>query len=495
MFEDLKKTERSGSRPGRGGMLGPLGLLQVRDPKVRIGCLVVGLVIILSAMFGLGKWARSKEAREDTLAPTPKVSELAEVEGLSGVPAFDMERADRIADSGPDARRRWEPDAIPYLLRQARNVPAVHAYRRNLLPVTEGSAAQIGKDSRPWRFKYVRFKGPLEYLREEDYEEVYGETEPEIGRVHRGRVRVAGTEPPVRVVFVTPMPPLWTDLNDPSPRSEYKLITDGWVRVRGIFVKNYVDADGKEALLVVATDVERAYEPVPVESLDDIPFQIIDDDPSLLGRSEHGRVVLAKEYPRPLFRLVKYAARLAGPEGAAAREEEGLEPIRFESDKEWEKVLANPAQYRAKYIGGLGAIALEPSYYGPSNITPNDAGVEECINGWIITDQYKLIQFIAPASLAAEWSKRDRVAYEGFFYKAKLYPAQTGIDHVAPVLVLTVLRSVPPRKPDYMTQILIAVGFIVGVAALFFLVVREDRTKESYRAQQRKRRERALESS
>ena len=32
----------------------------------------------------------------------------------------------------------------------------------------------------------------------------------------------------------------------------------------------------------------------------------------------------------------------------------------------------------------------------PTSITPNDAGVDACLNGWILTDRAKLFQFVAP---------------------------------------------------------------------------------------------------
>ncbi|MDH3592796.1 MAG: hypothetical protein OER88_13000, partial [Planctomycetota bacterium] len=405
---------------------------------------------------------------------------------LSGVPAFDRAMADRVRDDTAEERKAWEHEAVSYLLHEARNTPAVHSYRRNLLPINAGSGATIAKDSKPWRLQFVRFRGALESIREENYEINYAEAEPPIGQVHRGRVRVAGGGD-VRVVFIYGAAPMWADPNEATARPETKLITDGWVRGRGIVVKNFIDVDGGDstpAILVVATRIDRDYAPVPVNSLADIPFSIIDDDPTHAD-NEDQRVVLAKEYPRPLFRLVRYASARAGKAGAELRKSEKLEAGSL-SEKDYETLIGKPAQFRAKYYGSLGAIALEPLQYGASTITANDAGVQECLNGWIMTDQRKLIQFVAPIELAGTWKLRDRIRWEGFFYKTKLYPAQNGTDRLVPLFVLTRLEKVPPPPRDYWTQVVIAGGFLIGIALLVFLVVREDKTKSDYLASRRR---------
>ena len=480
MFENLKKSQRGGLSPSRG----LFGFLHVSDPKMRVYVMAGLFVLLLAIAYGLKMYAGSDDAQKMTQQAVPSVE--ADLTGLAGIPTFDPKMGHRIADEGPDARRRWEDEAVPYLLLEARNTPAVTAYSRALLPITPGSAAGIEKSSRPWRLKYVRFRGPLEYVREEEYATTYRPTDPPLGRIHRGRVRVLDGDEAVRVVFVAPTAPMWSDPNGPTPRPEVKIIRDGWVRGRGIFVKNYIDSDGEPALLVVATRIERDYAAVPVTSLESIPFQIIDDDPAHADQ-EAGRSLLAKEYPRTLFRLVKYAEKRAGKAGAALRREEGLEPGSFDSEEKYEELVGQPARFRAQYFGGLGAIALEPFAYGPTTITPNDAGVQECLNGWILTDKAKLFQFVAPIELAGEWAQRARIRYEGYFYKTKLYPARDGSDRLAPVLVLTVLEKVPPPRPNLVFPILIALGFILGLLALAAIVVREFKSKESYRLQRRKR--------
>lgn len=479
MFEDLKKSQRGGLSPSRG----LFGFLHVSDPRMRIYVMAGLLVLLLAIAFGLKMYAGSDEAKKMTQQSVPSP---AAPSGLSDMPIFDPAIGHRITDDGPEARRRWEDEAIPFLLLEARSTPAVTAYSRALLPITPGSAEQIEQNSRPWRLKYVRFRGPLEYIREEDYESTYRKTDPPLGRIHRGRVRVGAGDEAVRVVFLAPTAPLWSDPNGPTPRPEVKLIRDGWVRGRGILVKNYIDTDDEPALLVVATRIERDYETVPVTTLEEIPFQIIDDDPAHAAE-EVGRLQLAKEYPRTLFRLVRYAEKRAGAPGAALRAQEQLVPQSFDSEKQYEELVGQPARFRAQYFGGLGAIALEPFVYGPTTITANDAGVTECLNGWILTDKAKLFQFVAPIELAGDWPQRTRVRYEGYFYKTKLYPARDGTDRLAPMLVLTVLDRVPPPRPNLTIPILIAAGFVLGILALAAIVVREFRSKESYRLQRRKR--------
>lgn len=459
----------------------PLGFLAVRDPKVRIAVLGVLLVIVIGGMVSLSRYASSPAAK-GVVDTAPAVEVKRDV--VSGVPAFDMEVAEDLTDYGTEARRRWPAEAIHYLLLEAANTPAVYSYARNLLPLTPGSAAEIEKDSRPWRFKYVRFRGELEYLREEDYEAVYGPPAPPGGLVWRGRVRVADGPPALRVVFVTTTGPGWFDYNEPVPVPEMKLIVDGWVRGRGILVGNYIDSSGGEdvpALLVVATGLERDFATVKVGSLRDVPFSIIRDDPAIASTEEGGRQILAKEYPQPLYRLVKYAEGLAGGAGAGKRAEGNLKPEALATREVWEDLVGQPAKFRGRYFGGLGALADTPLRYVAETITPNDAGVEECLNGWLVTDQQKLMQFIAPASLDLDWQTRTRVRWEGFFYKTKLYPARDGQDRLAPVFVLTVLEEVKPPPPNTKIHLFLASGFVAGMLLLAYIVLKDDRTKQRYK--------------
>jgi hypothetical protein len=477
MIDPSKPSPWGGSSPRSN----PLGLLAIRDPKVKIAVLVVLLVLVVGGMVSLNRYAKAPEAKGVVVDLAPSVEVKREV--VSGVPALDTEVAENLTDYGTEARRRWPGEAIHYLLLEAANTPAVYAYARNLLPLTPGSAAEIEKDSRPWRFKYVRFRGELEYLREEDYEAVYGPPAPPGGLVWRGRVRVADGPPALRVVFVTTTGPGWFDYNEPVPVPEMKLIEDGWVRGRGILVENYIDSSGGEdvpALLVVATGLERDFATVKVGSLRDVPFSIIRDDPAIASTEEGGRQILAKEYPQPLYRLVKYAEGWAGGAGAGKRAEGNLKPEALATREVWEEMVGQPAKFRGRYFGGLGALADTPLRYVAETITPNDAGVEECLNGWLVTDQQKLMQFIAPASLDLDWQARTRVRWEGFFYKTKLYPARDGQDRLAPVFVLTVLEAVKPPPPNTTIHLILAGGFVAGMLLLAYIVLKDDRTKQSY---------------
>ena len=121
-------------------------------------------------------------------------------------PREGQSRADR---NGLQLRRECQLQDVVELFRVARGLsPADQvAYNRALLPITPGSAVEIEKSSRPWRLKYVRFRGPLEYVREEEYETTYRRTDPPLGRIHRGRVRVLDGDKEARVVFVAPTAP------------------------------------------------------------------------------------------------------------------------------------------------------------------------------------------------------------------------------------------------------------------------------------------------
>jgi hypothetical protein len=481
----MKKSQGDGfGSPGKG----LFSLLQVQNPGARIVILLLLFVLIAGAMVGLKFYAGTPDATKiaDDV-PAVSVRSVAAPDGTAGVPTLDRSVIAGVNDATPEEKRLWNADAMEFLLREARHNPAVQSYRRNLLPLTPGSGAQIAKDCDPWRLQFVRFRGPLEYMEEEDYDAVYAPADPPIGRVHRGCVRIGDGPDAIRVVFLLPIMPQWADPNDSSPTPEYKLITDGWVRGRGLVVKNMLDTrTGVErpAILVVATLLERDYDEVEVGGLEDIPFSIIDDDPTHAD-SENHRLVLAKEYPKTLYRLVKYAQARAGAAGAAQRKADGLRAASLK-EAEYETVIGQPSRFRAKYYGGLGALAMVPNAYDAATIAPNDAGIDACINGWILTDERKLIQFVAPAALAGDWKERDRIRWEGFFYKTKLYPARDGVDRLAPLFVVTVLERVPPPKPDYVVQICIAGGFVLGVALLVFLVVREDGTKQRYRASRRR---------
>jgi hypothetical protein len=473
-------------RPGDPLSRTPFQLLALRSPTAKIVVLVVLLFLVIGGMIGLNRYAKTPEAQ--TVSSDTFAIEVPPPEIPTGVPALDMKFADHLTDYGEEARRRWPREAIHYLLLEAASTPAVFSYERNLLPITRGSAAEIEKDSRPWRFKYVRFRGELEYIHEEPYEAVGETPATQQGLVWRGRVRVDAGDPPVRVVFVSVTPPMWADTNENDPRPEARLIEDGWVRGRGILVQNYIDVPGGDvpALLVVATEIERDFETVPVDSLDDIPFDIIRDKPSE-RTSDEGRAILAKEYPRALFRLVALAERWSGGPGAAKRAEQKLVPERIANAKDWEKLWGDPDAVRGKYFGGLGIVVVSPQHYLPETIPPNDAGVEECLNGWILTDENKLIQFVAPITLDGPWEMRTRVRWEGFFYKMKLYASRDGTERVAPVFVLTVLDQVVTPPSNSLFPVVVAGSVVIGLTLLAWLVLREDGTKESYRLARRKK--------
>ncbi|MDH3592297.1 MAG: hypothetical protein OER88_10490, partial [Planctomycetota bacterium] len=308
------------------------------------------------------------------------------------------------------------------------------------------------------------------------------------GIVHRGRVRVEGAD--VRILFLSPVGPMWRDANDPVAVPRIRPIVDGWVRGRGILVKNFIDdttGPATPVLLLVATNLERDYELRPVRGLNDVPFDDIVDDP-VGANTPEGRAIMAKEFPRALYRLLKYAESRAGAAGSELRQQEKLKPRSFRQEAEYQELVGNAKAHRAEYFGALGVIALEPLHYTAGTITPNDAGVTECLNGWILTDQQKLIQFIAPGRLAGAWPKRTRIRFEGYYYKCKLYQARNGTDRLAPVFVLTVLDEIIPPPPDRTAQFAVAGLFVAGLAALFFLIMREDKTKDSFRRARRKRR-------
>jgi hypothetical protein len=474
MIDPLKPSARGGPLSPRPS---PFEILAVRTPVARIVLLVVLLLLVIGGMVGLNQWAKQPEAKQ--ISPDVPVSIEVPHEAPTGIPPLDMSIAERLTDNGPEARKRWPTEAIHYLLLVAANTPAVFSYDKNLLPITPGSAKEIEKDSRPWRFKFVRFRGEIEYLEQVPDESSDGAGSKDL--VWRGRVRCDKGDPPLRVVFVTVTAPMWADTNENTPRPETKLIEKGWIRGRGIFVQNYTDERGGDvpALLVVATGIERDYEAVPVHSLKDVPFDIIQDNPTIAA-TDDGRAILMKEYPTPLFRLVAYAEPRAGAPGASKRAEEGLKAERLATQKSWEQLVGMPNASRGKYFGGLGVIIDSPMHYGPETITPNDAGVDECSNGWILTDEHKLLQYVAPAEVD-ELPKGTRVHWEGFFYKTKLYPARDGSERLAPMFVATVVEKVVPAQVNHLFPVIVAGSIVLGMMFLAFLVLREDRTKANYR--------------
>ena len=232
------------------------------------------------------------------------------------------------------------------------------------------------------------------------------------------------------------------------------------------------------------------WDPQPVESLESIPFQIIQDHVGLLNDDESRRL-LFKTYPKTLFRLIRWATPRAGPEGKALREKDQLKVKSIVKPADYEDVVSNPQRYRTKYVGALGALADTPLYVGPEEIDnnkANDAGIDEYVTGWIVTDEERLVQFIAPAVFAKLGLKRrSRVWFAGYFYKTQGYHSRDGSDRLAPMIVLTELREVIPAPPDYTVELIIAIGFILGISMLVFIIVREDKTKQDYRERMRGR--------
>lgn len=322
----------------------------------------------------------------------------------AGDPLLDASKAVGIRDDTPEGEREWPSDAVAYLLGEAEK-PEVAVHTKDF--------ARLTTDKPPERFAFVWFRGRLAALKEEE------------DALFRGRVVLAeGRE----VLFVTRRPPIEVE---GAPGDAAKLIEDGYVRVRGIFVKRYrPDAKSEApAFLVVATSVERAYETKPVRSLEDVGLDAVRDDQELVeGKSKEPPRLL---YPLTLMRLVKLAE--AGAPAGAIPEEfmGGMDPL-----------LKNPAKARGCLVTGTGAIALESLRYGPWECAPNDAGVESYVTGWLVSDQRQLLQFVAPDRLNGIGKPRERVRFTGYFYKAKAYPARDGTTRIAPVLVLTDLAPV-----------------------------------------------------
>jgi hypothetical protein len=298
-------------------------------------------------------------------------------------------------------------------------------------------------------------------------------------------------DPPLRVTFITDSLMEYADPN--KIEQSYEEITGGWVRLRGVIVKNFVDEmpDGSPApsLLVVATHVERDFEIRPVETLADCGFDIIVDNPAIAVDDE-GQRVLSKNFPRAMFRLLEYAEPRAGPEGAALREKEGLEPKPIDDPNTIEEVIGNPGEHRGEYFGGLGIIALEGYRRGPSDTPPNDAGVTEYFEGWLATDRHKLIRFVAPGPLLhREWNERTRVRWAGFFYKALGYTARGDRSRrLAPFVVLTELEEQYPAERDVKGELMVGIGALLGLSLLIWILVREDKTKREFRRTRRPRR-------
>ncbi|MEM8884645.1 MAG: hypothetical protein AAGD14_11290 [Planctomycetota bacterium] len=493
--EPRRRTESKSDKIGGDISAG----LKVRDPKARIAVLVGLLVMLLLASVFLDSYASSPAAKQ-TDRDVPSVQIGTDVAAkITGVPALDMSKAERLSDQGPDAKKRFPLDAASYLLYESAYTAMVWANDRNLLPLTPASAAEIRNDSRPWRFRYVTFRGQLVATNEDNFEEAYGTHEQdEIGQVHRGRVLVEGgdqMDPPLYVTFLGDVNGRILSDTDPNVvDAKTEAITEGWVRVRGIFVKNYTDADenGRDipSMLVVATSVVRDYETKPVESLEDIPFEIIVDNPAIAD-TQRGRDILSRLFPKPLYRLIAFANERAGEEGRALREKEELTPRAIDDLDEgtYEKVIGQPGAFRGTYFGGLGSIALEGYFLGPSDIETNDAGVSNVFEGWIATDREKLVRFMAPERLMnRRWPENTRIRWAGFYYKSLGYPARNGTRRLAPMVVLTELEEIRPEPRDLGGELWIGIGFLVGLALLFWIVVREDRTKRDFRASRRGKR-------
>lgn len=453
-----------------------------RSPRGRLYALAGMFVLLVIALSMLKGWSTTAEAEKKTEEPSIEIGTDLKTR-IRGVPALDQTIAERIVDLGPEARARWPHEAASYLLYETQYTPAVRGYARNLLPITSGSAEQIALDSRQWRFKYVSFRGKLESVREENYDDTYGPSEVgKIGQVKRGRVLIPG-DPPVHVTFVTDSLMDFQDRNQIRP--EIVAIEDGWVRVRGVFVKNFRDRDpgGTETstLLIVATQVARDFERVEVNSLEDIDFDTIVDDPSL-GNTADGRDILHMNFPRPMFRLLKYAEARAGAYGRALREKENLKPAEIDTPGMYEDVIGNPGKYRGKYFGGLGVIAQMGFTYGATDTRANDAGVEGYAEGYLGTDRERAIRVLIPEPLTGRtWKRNTRIRWAGYFYKSLGYPARNGTRRLAPFLILTELVEILPPKRNVKGEIYVALGALGGLGLLVWFILRDDKTSKEFR--------------
>lgn len=332
--------------------------------------------------------------------------------GAGESPPLDAAKAAAVHDDTEDAQREWPSAAVAYLLGEIEKRPDVAAYTQDLVPLT----ARTGEP--PARFAFVSFQGRLEELKERNE--------------FRGRVTLADGSASREVVFATSTLPL--EVGE-GPDAQARRIEDGLVRVRGIFVKRYRPDENPPAFLVVATQVERAYETRPVRSLADVGLDLVRDDQEFIDEGGK-RDPPSRFYPLTLMRLVKLAE--AGTPADVIPEEfvGGFEPL-----------IEAPAKVRGCLVTGTGTVALEPLRYDPSHCPPNDAGLESYVTGWLLADSKQLLQFAAPDRLKDVGKSRgDRVRFTGFFYKARAYTARDGTTRIAPLFVFTDLNPVKPGR-------------------------------------------------
>ncbi len=493
MFENLKKMQRGGS----GAFFKTPA---VRSPKARL-IVMFGLLILVGVAYGwLQGYGSTGEdgAHDRTMGHSFDKFDRIREDDMSAIPVLSPKLSELVVDGDNAQRKVLNEDVLGYLLQEVDSTPAVYHFTRGLVPLEAGregkpgSAETIARDPGPWRFKFFRIRGALEYLEDMHYDQLLGKERESFTSLYKGRVKVAGSEN-LRAVFLVSQTPMEIDFNSPGREMYSKPITDGWVNVNAIFVKRFLDEneDGSftPALLFVATQVHREYETKDVKSLDDVGFEIIQDDPALIGTDEEDQ--LYRLYPRPLFRLVRYAGDRSGADGAKLREKEGLRAVSFDAKADFHRMIYKPDEVRGAYFGGLGAIARTlVEHVGPRS--SNDAGVESWLTGWIVMDNYKVIKVIAPLSLArgdpddggsippdGGWKKLERIAYEGFFYKAMAYRGG-GQERLVPLVVLTKLSPVAPPPSNRRAQLLFVIGFGAGIGAIVYFILREDRTKADY---------------
>lgn len=468
--------------------INPLGAL---GPKARIVFLCVFFVALLAIWFYLrGIAARGEESDAHPAQPTKVLPPEGTPPEIEGVPTLDHAKAETVRDETPEERRRASREALEYLMLEAAQTPAVRWYDRGLLPLVRGLADEMERDPRPHRFKFYRFRGKLERIEECFGEE--GEGNRAMAKYFRGLVLADPRTPQLRVTFYTPHAPEHRNELLPVVSPPAELIEDGWVRGRGIFLQRHLDVtpDGREvpSLLLVVTLLERDYETRPVETLEDVGFDAIRDDPALWATPD--APLLRRPYALVMLRLLKYAEARAGEPGRARREAEGLVPGSFDTRAGYDGLMAAPAQNRGRYFGGLGALVDPPFLQDMESdlrVEPNDAGVESYASGYLYTDGGFVVFYSAPTSVVAGLRKNARVAYEGFFYKNHAYTSASGQDRMVPWLVLTSLREIRPKLPGAKGQLLFAAAFVLVIAVVIFWVVREDKTKEEYRARRGRR--------
>ena len=449
----MKKTSGIGSKPASAP-----GAFDANDKKKLI---VMGVLLVLVAIAYLASTATEKKYELEENETLAENAEEATPELY--VPPFDWAGISERIDDSEANRTSIERDALDEVLTHATLLTGSHYGALDTKNLDGELSATIAADPNTWRGKPIRVRGTIERLIER--------TRPGGGEYLEGRIRLEDDSPAFFVL---------TSL--PKDRLGDTLGVDGFVRLHGLFLKNYreeSDRGWEEGPLVVGRNAVVSYPGIDEDvSLTDSIFKLVDDDSVTEGPA--GAPFEAR------WKLLAFARDL----------EEG--------EIDWETAPELNNETLGEILKNGRSNRVQPFRIPISKnmgtheqlISENPARLEKITTGWIGNTTWTagngLVRFDGPFVMP-ELRDGDFITAKGLFFRNHLYEPAKGGAAIAPYFVLTELERFIPEEDPLVGQIFMFVGLVtLGLISLLFLLLTRDR-KQARELQEnliRRRRER-----